>query len=183
MSEIQTKEVVLPIEIPVAPLSRREMKQLEVALIIGTVLRKDVLQSIMNREEVTTWLDSLAVAAAAFAMDKAGYPLSQIANELGRTEATIRKHLKGETKAGQLVKETYEMLVRGELKISIPIAGVTEDINKLMNEVESLRKENSLLKDKLNEIVNIVSSGLSELQKIEEGVKKVREIFQQVIQK
>jgi len=160
-----------------------ELKQLEVALIIGTVLRKDVLQSMMSREEVTTWLDSLAVAAAAFAMDKAGYPLSQIANELGRTEATIRKHLKGETKAGQLVKETYEMLVRGELKISIPIAGVTEDINKLMNEVESLRKENSLLKDRLNEIVNIVSSGLSELQKIEEGVKKVREIFQQAIQK
>ncbi len=183
MSEVQIKEVVLPIEIPVTPLSRREMKQLEAALIIGTVLRKDVLQAIISREEITTWLDSLAVAAAAFAMDKAGYPLSQIANELGRTEATIRKHLKGETKAGQLIKETYEMLIRGELKMSIPIAGVTEDINKLVSEVESLRKENSLLKDRLNEIMNIVSNSLSELQRIEEGVKRVREAFQQAIQK
>jgi len=167
---IQVEEVVVPVEVPVKPLSRREMKQLEAALIIGTMFRPDVIQGIMSREEVTTWIDSLAVAAAALAMDKAGYPVSQIAEELGRTEATIRKHLKGETKAGKLVRETYEMLVRGELKISVPVVSKErheEKVKQLTSEIEKLREENSKLKEeveKLRQALKMVVEALSKVK-------------------
>ncbi len=48
----------------------------------------------------------MAVAAGTIAREKARMNVSDIARELGRTEQTIRKHLKGETKAGQIVRET-----------------------------------------------------------------------------
>jgi probable regulatory domain-containing protein len=61
-----------------------------------------------------TWIDSLAVAAGALAREKAGMSVSRIADELGRGEQTIRAHLTGKTEAGKLVRETYEMLLKGE---------------------------------------------------------------------
>jgi predicted transcriptional regulator len=73
------KELIVPVEVPVSPLSKKEVKLLETALIIGTVFREDVIKQIISKEEVTTWVDSLAVAAAALAMEKAGYPVSKIA--------------------------------------------------------------------------------------------------------
>jgi probable regulatory domain-containing protein len=121
--------------IPVRPTSAKEIRELEIALIIGTLFRADVLQEIMDPKEFTTWVDSLAVAAGALAREKAGYPVSKIAEELGRTETTIRNHLQGKTKAGQLVRETYEKLVRGELKIAIPLIGGE------VREVEELKKK------------------------------------------
>lgn len=42
----------------------------------------------------------MAVATAASAREKAKMPISQIAEELGRTEATIRSHLQGKTRIG-----------------------------------------------------------------------------------
>ncbi|WP_062661654.1 hypothetical protein [Aeropyrum camini] len=61
--------------IPVKPTSAKEVRELEIALIIGTLLRPDVIQEILHPREFTTWVDSLAVAAGALARDKAGYPI------------------------------------------------------------------------------------------------------------
>lgn len=102
-------------EIPLKPLTREEIHKLETALLFYTMLRKDVFEMIKDPEQRITWVDSLAVAAAALAREKAGMPIKQIAEELGRTETTIREHLQGKTKAGALVRETYEMLARGQL--------------------------------------------------------------------
>ena len=104
-------------KIPVKPTGAKEIRELEIALIIATMFRPDVFQEILDPREFTTWLDSLAVAAGALAREKAGYPISKIAEELGRSETTIRNHLQGKTKAGKLVRETYEQLVRGKIKI------------------------------------------------------------------
>lgn len=140
-------EVEFP-SVPIKPTGAKEVRELEIALILGTILRPDVFKEITEPKEFTTWVDSLAVAAGALAREKAGYPISKIAEELGRTEATIRNHLQGKTKAGQLVRETFEMLKTGKLKIMLPIAG--EEVESLRKRVEELENENKALKEKLD---------------------------------
>lgn len=140
-------EVEFP-SVPIKPTGAKEVRELEIALILGTILRPDVFKEITEPKEFTTWVDSLAVAAGALAREKAGYPISKIAEELGRTETTIRNHLQGKTKAGQLVRETFEMLKTGKLKIMLPIAG--EEVESLRKRVEELENENKALKEKLD---------------------------------
>ena len=182
--EIKLREVTLPVEIPVRPVSKREVKQLEATLIIGTLFRPDVIQAMFRKEEFLTWVDSLAVAAAALAMEKAGYSVRQIAEELGRTEATVRRHLKGETKAGKLVRETYEMLVRGELKLAIPIVSpeaeqelksLQDEVKKLEDEVKKLRSENTELREKLTKLEAGVKTASEEIGKAIESLKRAKE--------
>lgn len=135
--------------IPLRPTSKREIRLLETALIVGTLYRPDIMELIRDPLEKATWLDSLAVAAAALAREKAGYTVSQIAEELGRSETTIRAHLSGKTKAGKIVRETYEKLARGQLELSIPfIAGGQRELNE---ELEKLRLENEKLRKELEQ--------------------------------
>jgi probable regulatory domain-containing protein len=167
--------------IPVRPTSQKEIRELEIALIIGTLFRPEVIKSVTEPKEFTTWVDSLAVAAGALARDKAGYPVSKIADELGRTEATIRRHLSGETKAGQLVKETYEMLVRGKLKLEVPAAvAPREEVEKLKKELEEYKSkveelENTVknLRDAVTEAKAIIAEARSTLEKAEEVLSKL----------
>ncbi|MET1101713.1 MAG: transcriptional regulator [Pyrodictiaceae archaeon] len=180
--------------VPVRPTSKKEIQQLETALIIGTIYSPEVLELIRDPLEKATWVDSLAVAAAALAREKAGYTIPQIAEELGRSEATIRSHLQGKTKAGKLVRGTYEKLVRGELRVIIPftrtemkveeikeLLALSEKVKKLEQELEALRRENERLKRdlencvkpedierKLNEMKNL----LDEVEKENESLRK-----------
>ncbi|ABU82028.1 transcriptional regulators-like protein [Ignicoccus hospitalis KIN4/I] len=175
--------------VPLRPTSKKEIMELETALIIGTIYRPDVIQLILDPVERATWVDSLAVAAAALARYKAGYTIPQIAEELGRSESTIRNHLKGKTKAGKLVLETYEMLARGELKLVIPIKGVIipeERIKELEERIKELEKENAELREKVSQLssaeeVEKLKARLEELQKeLEEKEKlisKLRELL------
>jgi len=98
-------------EVPLSPVGREQIHKLESVLLVNSILRPEVLEELKNPEERITWVDSLAVAAAALAREKAKMLVSQIAEELGRTEATIRNHLQGKTRAGQIVRETYESRV------------------------------------------------------------------------
>jgi len=141
--------------IPLKPIGAKEVRELELALIIATMLRSDIFQEILEPREFTTWLDSLAVAAGALARDKAGYPISRIAEELGRTETTIRNHLQGKTKAGQLVKETYDMLRRGKIKLALPAQG--------SKELENLKARVKELEEKLSYVKTTLSSLLQKL--------------------
>ncbi len=171
--------------VPLRPTSKKEIMELETALIIGTIYRPEVLQLILDPIEKATWVDSLAVAAGALAREKAGYPISKIAEELGRSESTIRNHLKGKTKAGKLVRETYELLARGELKLVVPIKGLLakeEEIKELKARVKELEEENAKLREKLNyselkEKVEELSKRVEALQKeLEEKEKLLSEI-------
>lgn len=158
--------------VPVRPTSPKEIRELEIALIIGTLFRPDVMKSLMDPEEFTTWVDSLAVAAGALAREKAGYPISRIAEELGRTEATIRNHLQGKTKAGSLVIETYKMLARGKLRIAVPAAAglaPQAELDELKKRVESLESEVRSLRERLTKIRSLASQAKEVLSKIEEA--------------
>lgn len=150
-------------KIPLSPLGREEIHKLEYALLIGTLLRPDVVEALRSSEDRLTWVDSLAVAAAALAREKAKMTVSQIADELGRTEATIRNHLAGKTKAGQLVRETYERFVREGVNLDkllmfegLP-AGPSAEVEELKRKVEELEGKLGKVKEALKSILEELS--------------------------
>jgi probable regulatory domain-containing protein len=156
-------------EVPLKPLGKEEIRKLELALILTTLTRPDVIEKIRSAEDKLTWLDSLVIAAAALARDKAGYPVSVIAEELGRSEITIRDHLAGKTEAGKLVLESYEILRSTGGTLSIPIATPSEieSLRKRIAELESIIKEKDktikILNEKLAKIKHYLSETLKEL--------------------
>lgn len=139
--------------IPLKPLGREDIQKLEAVLFLGTVSRKDVMEKVrgVDPKSRLTWIDSLSVAAGALAREKAGMPLSRIADELARGEQTIRLHLTGKTEAGKLVRETYEMLVRGG---RLPSFFWTESKEEegLRLELERERREKAELQEKLKKL-------------------------------
>ncbi|RLE55867.1 MAG: hypothetical protein DRJ40_07550 [Thermoprotei archaeon] len=160
-------------EIPLKPVTRQDIHKLEIALLIATLFRPEVLDLIRDPSERVTWLDSLAVAAAALARHKAGMSTTEIADELGRSEGTIRNHLAGKTKAGKLVLETYEKFVREGVKIPLPeeIVGATApgEVTRLKEENERLKKENEELKRKVEEL----TKENEELRKVIQQIKSL----------
>jgi Predicted transcriptional regulators len=181
--------------VPLKPIGKKEISQLEIALIIGTLYRPEVLELIRDPVERSTWIDSLAVAAAAFARYKAGLTTSEIAEELGRSETTIRSHLNQKTKAGKLIAETYDKIKKGELKLVVPfikapvaraedelkalnteIGRLREQIRALEHQVNELKQENTklrtLLSEKDNELENIRKELENLIKEREELVKK-----------
>jgi probable regulatory domain-containing protein len=152
----KTIELVIDFSnIPLKPVGIREIQQLETALIIGTLFRPEIVELLRDPVERATWVDSLAIAAAALARSKAGMMVPQIAEELGRTETTIRAHLSGKTKAGKLVAETYDKLKTGGLKLSFPfISGLKigeERVKELEAQLEEARSKNAMLEYQLEE--------------------------------
>ncbi|MGC9107497.1 MAG: transcriptional regulator [Infirmifilum sp.] len=142
-------------EIPLKPLGKDEIRKLELSLILGTLLRPDVIDSVRSAEDKITWLDSLVVAAGALARERAGYSIVRIAEELGRTESTIRNHLTVKTEAGRLVKETYDKLLQsgGKLELDIFSTKAEEELGALRKRVEELEKKLETVKKALEEIL------------------------------
>jgi len=142
--------------IPLNPMGKQEIHKLESILLYATLFRKDVLDLIKDPSERLTWVDSLAVASSAIAREKAGMRIPEIAEELGRTEQTIRKHLKGESKAGQIVRETYDLLKQGQIDES------QISISSILEENEKLKQENNILKNVIKEFYNKVKDYIPE---------------------
>ncbi|WP_029551067.1 hypothetical protein [Thermococcus zilligii] len=163
-------------EVPLNPVGREEIHRLESILLFATLFRPEVIELIKDPAERLTWVDSLAVAAGAIAREKAGMTTGEIAEELGRTEATIRKHIKGETKAGQLVRETYELIKQGRLdelvrNVEVLAGGgklvPEEECRKLEERVRELEEENRELKVKVENVRKILSDTLERVREIE----------------
>ena len=141
-------------EVPLKPIGREEIHKLESALLVGTLFRSEVLEALKNPEERLTWVDSLAVAAGALAREKAGMPVSEIAEDLGRSESTIRNHLTGKTKAGKLVRETYDRFAREGVKIEILEAEkISKELEEERKKREELEKKLNMVKDVLNDLI------------------------------
>jgi len=138
-------------EIPLQPLGKKEISLLGTALLIGALFDPEVLEKIKNPTDRVTWVDSLAVAAAAFARRKAGMSITEIAEEIGRSESTIRNHLEGKTEAGKIIQKIYEKLVerRGKLEIKI-----LENV-ELEKKLKDLKLKIEELENKLKEVINI----------------------------
>ncbi len=195
-----TEEITIDLShIPLRPTSKKEIQQLEMALIIATLYSPEVIELIKDPIERATWVDSLAVAAAALARYKAGYSIRQIADEVGRSETMIRAHLSGKTKAGKLVLQTYEKLKRGELKIVVPFLKVPktmveadlqaireekkkfeEELKKTKEELENLKKQYEDLKNKYDQLLHEKQELEERLNKFTEALKKIKEIIENV---
>lgn len=135
------------------PIGREEIHRLEAALLIGTLFRPEVIEMLRESGERLTWVDSLAVAAGAIARERAKMTIPRIAEELGRSEATIRNHLTGKTKAGQLVRETLQKFIKEGVKIEMKIPVIEmEKLEKMKKEIEELKQKNKQLKEKIEEI-------------------------------
>ncbi|MEM0000881.1 MAG: transcriptional regulator [Desulfurococcaceae archaeon] len=175
------EEIVIDLtNVPLKPIGKKEISQLEAALMIGTLYRPEVLELIKDPIERATWIDSLAIAAAAFARYKAGTPIPEIAEELGRSETTIRSHLGQKTKAGKLVAETYEKIRRGELKIPLPLIGAPkisteEELRALKGEVEALKERNRALEEEVGELKREIENLRGQLSAKEAEITDLRQ--------
>ena len=165
------------IEVPLKPLGREDIQKLEAVLLLGTVSRKDVIEKMRSADpkDRITWIDSLAVAAGAIAREKAGMTVPRIADELGRGEQTVRAHLTGKTEAGKLVRETYEMLLKGEKVLTFMVreAETTpskEEVERLKAEIEREKREKAELQEKLSKLQT----------KIENAAKTLEEVINQL---
>jgi len=154
--------------VPLKPLSRADIHKLETALVIATLLREDVLQKIRESAERLTWIDSLAVAAGAFARARAGMTAEQIAEDLGRSEASIRRHLTGKTEAAKLVEETYRRFASEGVKIELP------DLFKGPEEAEISLKRISELESKLKDSED-------RLKVFEEKLARARKLAEELV--
>ncbi|MEM3492648.1 MAG: transcriptional regulator [Nitrososphaerota archaeon] len=164
-------------EISLTPIGREQIHKLESALLIASIFSPSVLSELQNPTERLTWIDSLAVAAAAVAREKAKMSVSQIAEELGRTEATIRNHLQGKTRAGQIIRETYSRFLKEGVKIPISpelfkikqsylMEEKTMEIESLKLEIESLKKqiqENQVKIKEYEELINRLRTNIERL--------------------
>ena len=161
------------IEVPLKPLGREDIQKLEAVLLLGTVSRKDVIEKMRSGDpkDRITWIDSLAVAAGALARERAGMSVIRIADELGRGEQTVRAHLTGKTEAGKLVRETYEMLLKGEKVLSFMVKEVEappsrEEIEMLKAEIEKERREKAELQEKLNKMQTRLENAVKVLEEV-----------------
>lgn len=139
------------VEVPLRPISRDEIRRLETALLLASLFTQEFIELLRSGERLT-WIDSLATAAGALAREKAGMPIREIAEELGKTEATIRKHLKGETKAGQIVLKTYEKFVKEGVRIELPTLPTqsVEDVERFKQELEEAKRRIEEMKRELS---------------------------------
>lgn len=161
--------------VPLKPLGREEIGMLESALMVATLLRPEVLEALRGASERLTWVDSLAVAAAAVARQKAGMTASKIAEELGRTEATIREHLAGKTRAGKLVLETYEWLVKNQGRFEgLPlIEGEYRILKK--DEVEELRGALTKVEEAVNKLIDDFKAFQGTMEGLREAISRAKE--------
>ncbi len=166
-------------------MGREEIHRLESILLFATLFRPEVIELIKDPAERLTWVDSLAVAAGAIAREKAGMTVSEIAEELGRTEQTIRKHLKGETKAGQLVRETYELIKQGKLDELVKNVEVLAKGGQIVavEEYEKLKKEKEELEAKVRELEEKVKALEEENHQLKAKLENVRKVLNDALER
>ncbi|MEM2267282.1 MAG: transcriptional regulator, partial [Nitrososphaerota archaeon] len=89
--------------------------------------------------------------------------ITQIAEDIGRSEATIRNHLTGKTKAGQLIRQTYERFLREGIKIEIPS---TKELEELKRKLEEEKKKIEILENTLKDVKESLKQLMEKLEKV-----------------
>ena len=137
--------------VPLQPLGKEDIKKLEAALLVSALFSPEVIEKIKDPHERVSWVDSLAVAAAALARRKAGMSITEIAEELGRSESTIMNHLEGKTEAGKIIQKVYDHLVANKGVLEVKLAEESISEKKLQN----LKSRIEEIESKLKEIIDL----------------------------
>jgi len=148
-------------EVPLQPVGRGDIRKLEAALLVGALFRPEVMEALRDPTERLTWIDSLAAAAAALARQKAGMPVRQIADEVGLSEAAIRRHLDGKTRAGELVRKVYEQYAREGVRVELPVE--VERARELEEKLARAREAMERTALRLEEAAKALREALKEL--------------------
>jgi len=148
-------------EIPLTPVGREAIRKLEAALLVGALFRPEVMEALRDPTERLTWIDSLAAAAAALARQKAGMTVREIAGEVGLSEAAIRRHLEGKTKAGELVMKVYEQFAREGVSVELPVE--VERARELEEKLAKARKA-------MEEVASALEEAARKLREVVEGL-------------
>ena len=172
--------------VPLKPIGKREITQLEIALIVATLYRPEILELIRDPIERVSWMENIAIAAGALARYKAGMPLDRIAEELGRSVITIKSHLNQKTRIGRLISETYERFSRGEVKLSFPITkpyiiSSIEEVTTLREEVERIREINRNLEEQVNRQREEIDRLRHEISENENTIRNLNEKLEKSI--
>jgi len=160
--------------IPLNPLGKNDIKKLETFLIIGTLYRPEILELIKDPNESSTWIDSLAIAAASYARYKAGMPISLIADELGRSEESIRDNISGKTKAASLIIETYEKIKLGQLNLILSFNSSNKELDNLKDQVKNLKEEIEKLKMERDELKNIINNKEETIKSLQIEIGRIK---------
>jgi len=112
--------------------------------------------------------------------------VSQIAEELGRTETTVRNHLQGKTKAGQIVRETYNKFLKEGVKtLMLPDLFKTKQTylneEERRAEIESLKAEVESLKNQLSEHQKRLKEREDQVNMLKTSLLKAMEIINQTL--
>lgn len=163
------------IEALLKPIGREDIQKLEAILLLATVSRRDVIERMKeaNAKDRLTWIDSLAIAAGALAREKANMSIVKIAEELGRGEQTIRAHLTKKTEAGRLVRETYEMLLKGEKIFPFFVeSDLREENEKLKQELKKEQEEKAKIQEELNKLKEKMEKVINIMEELSVTLKK-----------
>lgn len=169
-------------ELPLKPINKREIRLLEAALVVGSILTLEIRELLNDPIERVNWMDSVSVAAASMARHAAGMTISEIAMELDRSELLIKSHLESRTTAGKIIARIYEKLVKGELRaVNLDQFCGGEEIERLRLEIERLKSENNTLREKLGlielenlnlkDVVNRLENETKQLQSTIDSLK------------
>ena len=187
MSEKEFSTTIYLVNIPLKPRDKVEIQQLQSALMIATLSIPQIFEYLEDPVERVLFADELFVAAAALAREKAGYSISQIAEELGRNEVTIKAHLEGATRVGRIVREVYESLSKSEKKelvvrrVNIVVAN-EEVAKKFMEMIKRLEDENSELRETIKKLEKELSTCKLTIEEILGVLKeKISEILREKI--
>ena len=132
------------------------------------------MELIKDPNERSTWIDSLAIAAAAYARYKAGMPISLIADELGRSEESIRDNISGKTKAGSLIIETYEKIKSGQLNLILSFNSSNKELDNLKNQVKNLKEETEKLRMERDELKNIINNKEETIKSLQIEIGRIK---------
>lgn len=179
--------------VPIRPDCKTEILLLQSALLIASMPRIiERMQFIDDPLENEMMLEHLSMSSAIFARTTAGYGVEKIADDLGRSIATVQAYMRGYSYAYEIIKSVYEEMiadadkkagygaiiisasrfkydVSGPIKLGCSIKRITEYIKRLEIENIELRQRIIQLEKQLayyKKALNKISKALSELQGI-----------------
>lgn len=155
------------------PTTSRDIRVLETALAISTILDPEIASVLKNPIEGTFFIRELSIAVGVIARYVAGYSISTIINELGVSEQRVSSLINKKTMLSRLVFKQLEKIEAGEIKkLVLPLRPVAEciDVSKLKGEYDA---KISALENQLKIAEETVSRLEAELKTRQDEIEKL----------
>lgn len=170
-------------DVETKPTSSKSIRVLEITLAISTILDPEVSSVLKDPVEGEHFLRELSRVVGIVARYAAGYPVSNIVNEVGVSEEYVSSVINRKRILSRLVFKQLEKIEAGEIvKLVLPIRPVSEsvDINKLRAEYVAKISD---LENKLKNAEETINRLEAELNTRQEEIEKLtKELEDKVMQ-